>query len=354
MFRAIEVHHRGDRVTQRRVSSPFAPVMLPIAALVAALVRWQLQGSHNLYTAIAKRFYVPDPDLGWQISPRHPIWLGLEAAGAIAAIAAAVAVAGWWIRRREAQGSRAAGLRAATWIVAALPLGIPLAAFASGGGPERAVDTLPASTIHGIESGIVGIIDAPAGRYEIVAHSGTSITAHLSAGHEEFDARLGGDGDIKGAWQGDPHDFTQPIGGEISVGAASVDTGIDLRSTHARDEYLHAAQFPRITVALDRVLAASQAGPNTVAFRAHGTLGLVGKTHSIEVTGTMKKPDAAALARLGVAAPAGQAPGPGEILLVQADFAVVIKDTALAGDAKDFDGDRIPIHVSLVMRHTSV
>jgi hypothetical protein len=58
----------------------------------------------------------------------------------------------------------------------------------------------------------------------------------------------------------------------------------------------------------------------------------------------MKKPDAAGLARLGLT---------GDVLVVQADFAVVIKDTALASDAGDFDGDRIPIHVSLVMRHTS-
>jgi hypothetical protein len=62
---------------------------------------------------------------------------------------------------------------------------------------------------------------------------------------------------------------------------------------------------------------------------------------------TQQKPDAAALGRLGLTGPAG------DVLLLQADFAVTIKDTALAGDAKDFDGDRIPIHVSLVMRHTS-
>jgi len=44
---------------------------------------------------------------------------------------------------------------------------------------------------------------------------------------------------------------------------------------------------------------------------------------------------------------------PGDVLLVQADFSIVVKETALAKDAGDFDGDRIPIHVSLVMRHTS-
>ena len=65
---------------------------------------------------------------------------------------------------------------------------------------------------------------------------------------------------------------------------------------------------------------------------------------TIEITGTMKKPDAAALARLNLS---------GDVLLVQAEFPVVIKETALAKDAGDFDGEQIPIQVSLVMRHTS-
>lgn len=327
------------------MGSPFAPVVLPIAALLAALVRWQLQGSHNLYTAVSKRFYVPDPDLGWQISPKHPLWIGLELCAVIAAIAAALVVAGWWIRRREARvGHRLGALRGATWLVGALPIALPLLAFASGGGPPNAVDTLPASTIQGIESGIVGIIDAPAGRYEVVAHPGTSITAHLSSGHETFDARFAGG--IAGSWQGDPHDFSRPVTAEVSADAASIDTGIDLRSKHAREEYLLAEQFPKITVALDRVIAAKQAGPGAIRFRAHGTLHLIGKTHSIEITGTMKKPDAAALERLHLTGLGG------DVLLVQAEFPVVVKETALAKDAGDFDGEKIPIQVSLVMRHT--
>jgi polyisoprenoid-binding protein YceI len=318
-------------------------VVLPIVALVAALVRWQAQGSGNVYTATQKRFYISDPDLGWRISPLHPVWLGLEVCGVIAAIAAALVVGGWIIRRREAShGQRATVLRAVSWVVAALPWIVPIAAFASGSRPANGVDTLPAATIRGIEAGIVGTIDAPAGRYEVVEHPGTAITAHVSAGHETFDAVLGRG--IRGSWEGDPHDLTRPLTAQISVDAASVDTGIDERSSHAREAYLHADKYPRITVALDRVLAASQAGASTVAFRVHGTLGLIGKTHSIEVTGTLKRPDAAALARLGLS---------GDILLVQADFAVVIKETALASDAGDFDGEQIPIHVSLVMRHTS-
>lgn len=330
------------------MGSPFAPVVLPIAALIAALVRWQLQGSHNLYTAVAKRFYVPDPDLGWQISPKHPLWIGLDLCAVIAAVAVALAVGGWWIRRREARlgRGRARGLRAATWVVGALPLALalPILAFASGG-PPNAIDTLPAATIQGIEAGITGLIDAPAGRYEVVAHPGTSITAHLSSGHETFDARFASG--IHGSWQGDPHDFTRPVTAEVGVDAASVDTGIDLRSTHAREEYLLTGKFPKITVALDRVIAANQAGPGAIRFRAHGTLSLIGKTHPVEITGTMKKPDAAALERLHVTGPGG------DVLLIQAEFPVVIKETALAKDAGDFDGDQIPIQVSLVMRHTS-
>ncbi len=323
--------------------SPFAPVILPIAALIAALVRWLMQGSGNVYTALDKRFYIPDPDLGWRVSPQHPIWLGLEICAVIAAIAIALVAGGWIIRRRESRtGRRATILRAASWVVAGIPLAVPIAAFATGSGPPGAVDTLPASTIKGIEAGIVGMIEAPAGRYEVVEHTGTSITAHLSAGHETFDARFAGG--IRGAWQGDPHDLTQPTVSEISVEAASVDTGIDERSNHARESYLLAAKHPRITVALDKVVGARQAGANTVEFRALGTLGLIGKTHAIEVTGTLKKADAASLARLGLS---------GEILLVKADFAIVIKQTALASDAGDFDGDRIPIQVSLVLRRTS-
>jgi polyisoprenoid-binding protein YceI len=328
------------------VRSPFAPVALPpalaLAALIGALVRWQMQGSRNMFTAIDKRFYIPDPDFGWRVASQRPIWIGLELCAVIAGIAVALVAGGWIIRRREAtRGQRATILRAASWVVAGLPLAVPIAAFASGSAPDRAVDTLPASTIRGIEAGIVGTIEAPAGRYEIVEHAGTSITAQVSASKETFDARFGGG--IRGAWQGDPRDLSAPATSEISVDAASVDTGIELRSKHAREDYLKAAGNPRITVALDRVIAASQAGPNTVAFRAGGTLGLIGESHAIEVTGTLKKPDAAALARLGLS---------GEILLVQADFAVVIKETALGKDAGDFDGDRIPIHVSLVMRRT--
>ena len=133
---------------------PLAPVVLPVAALVASLIRWQVQGSHNLYTAFEKRFYVPDPDLGWRVSTQHPIWLGLDTCAVIAALAVAVAILGSGpaaaapreprsSNAASATAARATGLRVASWILAAIPLAVPVMAFASGPGPLHGRDTLP-------------------------------------------------------------------------------------------------------------------------------------------------------------------------------------------------------------------
>jgi polyisoprenoid-binding protein YceI len=324
------------------VRSAFAPVALPLAALIASLIRWSLQGSGNLYTALDKRFFVPDPDLGWRVSTQHPIWLGLEVCGAIAGVAAALAVGGWLIRRRErTRGGRATALRAAAWATGALTLAVPIAAFVSGAGPLDGRDTIPTHGTASIDLGIAGALELPAGRYEVVKHEGSSITARISAGGETFDARFT---DVTGAWQGDPRDLAVPMTAELAAATASVDTGIELRTQHARDDYLLARKFPRITWKLDRLVAARPDGAGQIAFRAKGTVGLAGKTHAVDLTGTLRKPDAAALARLGIG---------GEILVAQAELALVIKETVLAPDAGDFDGDRIPVHVSLVLRRTS-
>jgi polyisoprenoid-binding protein YceI len=327
---------------RRLTQSPFAPVLLPVAASIASLIRWHLQGSHNVYTALSKRFYVPDPDLGWRVSTQHPIWLGLDACAMIAAVALALAVATVVIHRRgHLCRTPVTILPFVSWSVALFTLTVPIAAFVSGPGPLHGRDTLPPSAAVLIESGIEGAIDAPNGSYAVVSHPGTSVTARLSAGGEAFDARFAGD--VTGTWQGNPRDLSQPMHAEVGVAAASVDTGIAERSKHARDGYLHADKFPRITIAIDRVTAVRANGLQEVVFRAPGTVHLMGRSHSVEITGTLLKPDDAARGRLGLI---------GDVLLVQADFTLAINETALAPKSRDFDGDRIPIHVSLVLRHT--
>ncbi|MDX2090221.1 MAG: YceI family protein [Kofleriaceae bacterium] len=322
--------------------SVYAPVLLPLAALLAALVRWALQGSWNVYTALEKRFYVPDPDLGWRIAPEHPIWLGLDACAIIAAIAFGLAIGGYVLTKLEERRERPVRiLRVAAWVVAAVPLVIPVAAFVTGGAPAGARDMLPAAQAVKLETGIAGALASPAGRYDLAEHTGNTITARVSAGGEAFDARFARG--IAGTLRLDPHDLTKAVHAEVSVPTASVDTGIGERSKHAREGYLLAHKYPQLAFTLDQVVAARQETPSVVAFRARGRVTLIGKTHDVEVTGTLGKPDAAALARLGLS---------GEVLLVTAQFSLVIRDTALAPDAGDFDGDRIPIQVSLVLRHT--
>lgn len=313
----------------------------PLVALIASLLRWWLQGSGNLYTATDKRFFVPDPDLGWRESHAHAVWLGLDVCALIAAIAIAIAIGGFVIRRRESRrGAPSPRMRALAWVLGAVSLVPPIAAFASGSRPAEARDAPPvASATLSTIIGIAGGVAAPAGRYEVVAHDGTSITAHLAAGGESFDARFSGD--IHGFWAGDPRDLAEPMNAEVSVAAASVDTGIRSRSKHARS-YLQVDVHPRIEVRLDRVLGAQQVGAG-VAFNARGALTLIGRTHSITITGTLQRPDDAALARLGLT---------GSILLVKATLSISIGDTALAANATAFDGEVIPIAVSLVLRHT--
>ena len=344
MLQPARVHERARALQPCGVRSAFAPIVLPLAALIASLVRWWMQGSGNLYTAFHKRFYVPDPDVGWVESTQHPIWIGLEVCAVIAAIAVGLAIAGWIIRRRERKtGRRATVLRAAAWTVAALPLILPIAAFASGGAPAGGVSLRPETKAMPLATpGIAGMLPLPAGRYDVAPHASSAISARISAGGEAFDAVFAGD--IKGSWQGNPRDLAQPMTAEVSVATASVDTGIGERSDHARESYLQNGKYPRITFTLDKLTGARQDGPSQVAFTAQGTVGLIGKTHHVQVSGMLRQPDPAAQQRLGVT---------GDVLLVAADFALVIHETALAPDAKDFDGDRIPVHVSLVLRHTS-
>lgn len=319
--------------------SPFLPAAVAVASLIASLVRWWLQDSGNLYTAVEKRFYVPDPDLGWRVSAAHPVWLGLDACAVITAIAVALALVGYVIRKRAAHRSRA--LRTIAWGVAIVSLAVPIAAYTSGSRPAGARDALPVDA-SGVKElvGIEGGVAAPGGRYEVVPHAGTSVTAHLTAGGESFDARFS---DIQGSWTGDPQALAAPMTGDISVAAASVDTGVRGRSKHARTKYLDADTYPRIEVRLDRLRAAQPVGKG-VEFRAPGTLSLIGRTHEIEIAGTIERADDAALARLGLS---------GTILLVRATFSIAIHETALAQHSKDFAGDVIPISVSLVLRYTA-
>ncbi len=322
--------------------SPYLLAIGPAAALGVGAARWGLQGSGNVYTAIHKRFYVPDPDLGWRVQGGGPLWIGLEFLAILAAITVGALGVAWLIRRRER--ARGTPVRWARWLVGVggvLPLAVPVFAFTTGFGPDHGREALPeGATAAAPTEGIEGRLPLPAGRYRVIAHAGSAITAKVSAGEETFEARFGGG--LDGAWEGDPGNLRTPSTAAVSVDAASVDTGVDMRTTHAKEKYLAVAKFPRIAVTIDKLIAARQDGPAQIAFRAAAHLDFLGETLPIELTGNLRAPDAAGRQRLGVGA---ETP----TLLVSADFAITVSGTGLRGSAKSFDADRIPITVSLVM-----
>jgi polyisoprenoid-binding protein YceI len=300
------------------------------------------QGSDNLYTSTRQRFYIPDPDFGWRESQQHPIWLGLDVLAVIGGIAVALLFTGFWIRHRERRrGQRCSVMRTISWLIAPLPMIVPVAAFLSGPGPADSRASLPVgATAAAPESGIEGRLPLPAGTYDVLAHRGTVISAKIKAGKDEFDARFSGD--PQGTWQADPAAFTQPMTVNVSIAAASVDTGIDLRSEHARGEYLQAAKYPRIGFALKRLIAARQDGPRLISFRGLGDVELLGKKTEVEVTGTVEAADASQKARLELAAS-------NTVVLVRADMVLPLAKSALT--VSDYDTDKFPIHVSLVLTH---
>lgn len=321
--------------------SPFAPLALPLLALVAGAARWLVQGSGNLYTSLAKRFYVPDPDFGWREAAARPVWLGLEALALLAGVVAALLVAALWIRRRQRAGKTPRLLRTLAWSVSPLPLIVPLAAFASGGAPAGAKDALPmGATAAAPQTGIEGALPLPAGEYELLAHRGTVITAKIKAGGDELEARFAGD--PRGTWQVDPSDLSRPMQAEVSVASASVDTGIDLRTEHAKKDYLKVSAHPRIGFRLTHLVAARQDGPSLVAFRGVGQIELLGQQTEVEITGNLVAADAAQQARL-------ELPAERAVVLVSANFVLPVTKTALSPG--DYDTDKFPVSVSLVLAH---
>lgn len=322
--------------------SPLLAAIVPTAAVIAAFVRWWQQGSGNVYTALDKRFYVSDPDLGWRALSDGPLWLGLDLIAVLGGALLAVFVGALLIRRRESRIGSLKWGRIALWCIASLTFVVPAAAFVSGGRPPGAVDFLPEGAAAAAPtSGIEGRLDVPSGAYRVVSGTASAITARIRAGGDRFDARFSGglSGTVSANWR----DFgaaPRELSARISVDSSSVDTGIDLRSKHAREEYLAVAEHPQIAFALSKLIAARQDRPDTVAFRAQGTISLLGRDVAVEVTGSVRAISPQAAARLSVR---GQS-----ALLVHADTALSLSATPLAGD-NSFDDDRVPIVVTLLL-----
>lgn len=330
---------------------PYWIALLPLASAALSLVRWLVQGSGNLYTAQAKRFFVPHPDLGWQAEQTTRVWLGLDAIGILGISTAGVLLAAYLIVRRERQRTRLQPVaRTALMLGALTSFVIPVYAFMSGGRPPGARDELPVRIpLAQLPDGVDGGLPVPAGTYYVNAkHS--SLVAKIIAGKEEFDAIFASG--VEGALQGDLSkpagaEGAAPLAGKFSVPVGAIDTGISLRSEHAR-EYLHAAEFPTISFTLGAITAARIEAPQSLQIRANGTLSLMGKDVPVVFTGVIKRLDEVAKARLGLANAAGK-PTPAA-LMIEGGFTLKISQTGLAAKQSSFDRDDLPVAVTLVLQ----
>ena len=325
---------------------PYWIAALPVAAAAAAFARWLLQGSGNLYTAQAKRFFVPHPDLGWQAAQTSRVWLGLDAMAVLGISALGVALAAYLIARRERQRSRTLPVaRAALVLGALMSFIVPAAAFLSGGRPPGARDALPAAVpLAQLPDVIDGGLPSPVGTYEVVpAHS--SLVAKLEAGKEAFDAAFAGA--VSGTLRGDLANIGAvgaPIEATFSVPVNVIDTGISMRNGHAK-EYLHAEEFPTISFALAAFTATRIASPTSLQVRATGTLTLMGQPEPIIFSGTIGRLDAAATQRLGL--------GEATALIIEGSFSLKLSETGLVAHQSSFDRDELPVLVTLVLRHVA-
>lgn len=310
-------------------------VALPAAATALAAIRWATQGSQNLYSTMAHRYYVPDPDLGWRLVEDGPVWLGLDVVAGLSLATVAL----WGLGHRltahvtESQSSWVRVLGAA----GALTLLVPLIAWWSGMPPDSARARRPAIEAAPVGSGIEASLPGFAQATYRVAEPASSVTATVSAGGEQFETRFGG---LTGELRGNPSALADSLSARFSIDATTADTGVDTRSKHAQ-EYLQTESFPTIELRALELAGVQAQAEGSVAFAATAELSFIGDRIPVELRGTVSSLDAAARERLGLTAP--------QALAVVAEFSLALADTKLSADASDFSADSIPLRIELVL-----
>ncbi|OGG54797.1 MAG: hypothetical protein A3F84_21800 [Candidatus Handelsmanbacteria bacterium RIFCSPLOWO2_12_FULL_64_10] len=138
--------------------------------------------------------------------------------------------------------------------------------------------------------------------------------------HAPLETIIGTTNQVVGEIQVDPDNITASPKVSFEVDLASIDTGIQLRNQHMREQYLNTAKYPKITFALDRVDKASQsklAGGQVIDIDGVGTFTLHGVTRQepVHVRATYLKESADTRLKM-----------PGNLLRVAASFNLKLSD----------------------------
>jgi len=335
------------------LSSRWMMIGVALGALGVAgwLARWLLQGESIVYSDIARSFWVPDATLGWVATESRWVWLGLDGLGLTGGLwlgTVTLMVITFRLNRERRpklfKTVKVLALMGAS--VAMVAPVLPAWAFLSGFPPADAVRLLPSAaevvpaapaptsgpgTVTPVS--VVKPLPVASGRWVVDNVPATLVVARISAGGEEFDAKFT---PTKGEIVLDPVVLANTRG-KLEVPAASIQTGVDMRNGHAAG-YLEAEKFPAIALGLAKISDVRE-GPTGYTFAAMGELGLMGKSLSVAMSGTLVVLDAAKRKELTVTAP--------EALLVTVSFKLAIADTTL--NRKNFDADDITLTARLVL-----
>jgi len=300
-------------------------VVLPVAAAAFCGLRYALQQDSNVWSKTDLHLQVPDPDLGFRQLPEGVIWLGLDSIAVCLLWALAIAVASLLGRRRGP------AFRNVLWAAAALPLVLPVLALLQGGPPAGARSNLPPASLGTPGSGIrIELSTLAPGEFEVLPHKDNAVTASLEAGGERFDARWS---EVRG------HLASEPIAAFFTVPAAGVNSQLGERDKHIRD-YLRVQDFPEIRVELVELKGLEQEA-EAARFAADATVKLMGKTHPVDLQGTLRVLSPEAKERLGVLSPV--------VLLLQAQLPLDLASTAIESPSDNFDSLEATIHVTLLL-----
>lgn len=303
-----------------------------------ALGRWLWQGTGNVYSKLDLKLYLADADLGWRRTEEGYTWLGLDVVMLLLVVTIGIFLVVRFAGGRQHRAAKA--LVVAAKLASVLVIALPLYALLGGAPPAGAKDTLPNTSIAAPSSGIAASLSVlPPGRYLVVPHADAAITAKLEAGGETFDARFAGG--LAGYWEATPSDLGLPMSAQVSVETTSIDTGIELRNEHAKED-LKPAKFPTIDFELGELTSTESSGQG-VAFAASGALTLGGRVHVVPVVGTLRAVDDTLRTKLAL--------GDGTFVLLQASLELNIRETIIGNDGT-FDVDTVPIAVTLILQHS--
>jgi hypothetical protein len=304
-------------------------ITLAVFGLGLCLTAWGWQPGTPIYTDLDRIFYLPDPDLEWRLVEDGRFLMGADLIGLSALF---FIIAGALSQSED----RSLGQRIA-WACAVAASVPALAAFTVGRFPDDArVEPPDGRGLIIVPDEVQGGLEGLEAGAWVSAEAGRGIVAMVPAGGETFETRF--TLPQPASLTGNPSNLKQPLRMKAFASAASADTGVDGRSSSAR-EYLQAEKHPTIDFELIELTGAKASG-DELEFAATGELRLMGETHEMPITGTLKILDAAARQRLGVEAKAA--------FLVRTNFPLSIEATALKAEASSFDGDTIDIQVELI------